>query len=208
MHWLLWTFLGVGVFVVAGVVYFMLAWRKQHQPHHLTFRHAAVTAKEALLDQEHPPEIFRRLKARLETPFNAMEENKKKVVIPGTYHFRWPHLQVGYTNKDTSEKIVLQLDGHPEIVTAFYSDGVVNGVKIGETELDMEDFEMRHAGTIGDQLRSFVRYYLRFPDGTLKVEKAPEPTFKPVLDLRKGGEIKLHGKPPPGKMPNFEDGQE
>ena len=67
---------------------------------------------------------------------------------------------------------------------------------------------MRHAGTISDQMRSFVRYHLRFPEGTLKVEKAAEPTFKPVLDLKKPGEIKLHGKPPPGPLPNFKKKEE
>ncbi|HQR08863.1 MAG TPA: hypothetical protein PLN21_18730 [Gemmatales bacterium] len=208
MNWILWTLLGVGLFIVAAVVYFFLAWKKQYRPHHLTFRDLAVAAKEALLDKEHLPEIYRRLKNRVEEPFDPLQENKKRAEIPGTYHFRWPRLQVGYTNKDSGEKIVIQKEGHPEVVTAFFTEGAVNGIKIGDTNLDMEDFEMRHAGTISDQLRSFVRYHLRFPGGTLEIEKAPEPTFKPVLDLRKAGEIKLHGKPPPGKMPNFDNGED
>ncbi len=208
MDWVSWTLVGVGAFIVLAVIYFMLTWKKQHHPHHLTFRDLAVAAKTALQDKEHPPEIYRRLKSRVEELFDPIQENKKRAEIPGTYHFRWPHLQVGYTCKEAGEKIVIQKEGHPEVVTAYYGAGVVNGIKIDETNLNMEDFEMRHAGTIGDQLRSFVRYYLRFPEGTLEIEKAPEPTFKPVLDLRKGGEIKLHGKPPPGKMPNFDNGEE
>jgi len=207
MGGLAWTLIGLAVFIALAVAYFFFIWKKETKLPHLTFRHAASAAKEALQDKEHPPEIFRRMKDKTEVPFDALAENKKKAEIPGVYHFRWPKLQLGYTNKEAGEKIVIELEGHDEIVTAFYGAGVVNGVKIGDDNLDLEDFEMRHAGTIGDHLRTFVRYHLRFPEGTLEIEKAPEPTFKPVLDVRKGGEIKLHGKPPPGKMPNFENGE-
>jgi hypothetical protein len=208
MDWTIWTLVGLGIIILLGAGYFFLVWKIEHKEPHLTFRHAATVAKEALLNKDNPPEIFRRMKDKTEVPFDALKENKKKAVLPGTYHFRWPNLQLGYTNKEAGEKIVIEVEGHEEIVSAFYHDGAVNGVKIGNVDLDMEDFEMRHAGTIGDHLRSFVRYYLRFPEGTLEIEKAPEPTFKPVLDLRKGGEIHLHGKPPPEKMPNFKDNEE
>ncbi|HMP16566.1 MAG TPA: hypothetical protein PKD72_06065, partial [Gemmatales bacterium] len=63
-----------------------------------------------------------------------------------------------------------------------------------------------HAGTIAEQLRNFVRYHLRLPGGSLEVEKAPEPTFAPKLNLKKGsGKIHLKGQPPPERMPNFEE---
>lgn len=205
MNWIIWTLVAIGVFIILTASYFLLIWKLKSKSPHLTFRHAVTVAKEALQDKENPPEIFRRLKDHTEAPFDAVKENKKKEVIPGTYHFRWPKIQVSYTNKNLDETIVIQVDDHDEIVSAYYSEGIVNGVKIGDTNLDMEDFEMRHAGTIGGHLRSFVRYHLRFPEGTLKIEKAPEPTFTPVLDLRKGGEIHLHGKPPPDKMPNFKN---
>lgn len=209
MSGLIWTLIVLAVIGAMVAAYFFIIWKKDHrEPNHLTFRHALTVAKEALKDKEHPPELFRRLKDHTEVPFDAKQENKSKAELPGTYHFRWPHLQVGYTNKDSGEKIVIQIDGHKEIVTAYYSEGAVNGVKIGDEDLDLESFDMRHAGTISDQMRSFVRYHLRFPDGTLKVEKAAEPTFKPVLDLKKPGEIKLHGKPPPGPLPNFKKKEE
>jgi len=208
MDWVIAAVLFGGVLIVLFGAYLLLVYKRQHHPDHLTFRDIAMVAKTALLNKEAPPEIFRRLKDHSEIPFDALAENKKKAVIPGTYHFRWPKLQLGYTNKDLDEKIVIQVEGDDKVVTTFFTDGAVNGIRIGKENLDMEDFEMRHAGTISDQLRSFIRYYLRFPEGSLTIDKAPEPTFKPVLDLKKKGEIHLHGKAPPERMPNFQDNDE
>ncbi len=195
----------LGVVAVIGVIAFLVLRSKKVSKEQLTVRHAISVAKAALLDKENLPEIFRRMKDKTEVPYDAKEENKAKAEIPGTYHLRWPHVQVGYVLKDTSEKIVLQIDGYDKVATLFYGDGELNGVKMGEDSLGAESFDMRHAGTLSEQLRAFVRYHVRFPGGSLKVDKAPEPTFKPVLDLKKAGEIHLKGPPPPGKMPNFEE---
>lgn len=208
MFWLIMASVVMGVLLVAGLVYFFVVLKHVPAKDDLTFRHAATMAKEALLDKDHLPDIFRRMQDRTEVPFIAYKENKKKQEIPGTYIFRWPHLQITYVNKPDGEKVVLQLDGYEQRVTAFYGEGVVTGIKMGDEVLDLEDFDMRHAGTIGDHVRSFIRYHLRFPEGSLEIDKAPEPTFKPVLDLKKKGEIHLHGKPPPEVMPNFKKNRE
>lgn len=196
-----------GVVLVIGLIVFLVLRNKTKTKEPLSVRHAVTVAKTTLQNKAERPDIFKRLKNKTEIPFDAIEENHDRAEIPGTYHLRWPHLQVGYVFKDNTEKIVLQLDGFDEIVTLFYGDGVLNGVNRGKETLDAEDFEMRHAGTISEQLRAFVRFYLRFPGGSLKVDKAPEPTFKPSLDLKKSGDIKLKGPPPPGKQPNFMDGE-
>lgn len=195
--------LGV-VIVIAAIAFFALKGKKTTKEP-LTVRHAVTVAKTALQDKDQLPTIFRRLKDKSEIPFDPSKENKSKMEIPGTFHLHWPKLQVGYVFKEGTEKIVIQLDEHHEVVTLFYGDGVLNGVNRGKEALPAEDFEMRHAGTISEQLRAFVRHHLRFPGGSLKVDKAPEPTFKPVLDLKKSGEIHLKGSAPPGKMPNFQD---
>lgn len=198
--------LGILLVVALGVFFVMRNKAKHKEP--LSVRHAASVAKEALKDKDNKPEVFRRMKDKTEVPYDAMQENKAKAEIPGTYHLRWPHLQIGYVFKDTTEKIVLQIDGYDEVVTLFYGNGELNGVNRGNESLEAEDFEMRHAGTISEQLRAFIRYHLRFPGGSLKVDKAPEPTFKPVLDLKKAGEIHLKGAPPPGRLPNFTEESE
>lgn len=138
-------------------------------------------------------------------PFNALEQNKAKSKLRGTFLLQWPKLEIVYTNKDPAEQITLKPEGYETQARAVFHEETLSSVEVGGEVLDMEDFEMRHAGTIAEQLRMMVHYYLRFPGGSLTIDKMPEPTFKPKLDLRKKGEIKLHGKPPPEKMPNFMD---
>lgn len=182
------------------------AWsKKKEKDEPLTFRHAANIAKAALIDKENKPEIVKRKKGQEPIAYNAMEVNKAKAEIPGTFVLSWPSIEIIYSCKQPAEQMVLKPTGYDENAVAIFHEGNLSVVEVAGQALDMEDFEMRHAGTISEQLRMFIRYHLRFPGGTLLIDKAPEPTFKPTLDLRKAGEIKLHGKPPPGKLPNFQD---
>lgn len=203
---MLWILLGFAMLLaVFGLLVFFNA-RSQKASHPVMIvREAITTAKRAMLDREEGPEIFQRKKDKSEVPFDAKEKNKLKQELPGTYHFRCPEIELGYTLKDGSEKIVLQIHKHQEVISLFYTEGMLTGIKVLKEVLDTEAFEMRQAGTIAEQLRNFVRYHLRFPGGSLNVTKAAEPTFKPKLNLKEGsGSINLKGAPPPGKQPNFE----
>lgn len=195
----------VGILVAIALIALAVLRNTKFPKQDLTVRHAVTEAKSALLDAKNKPQIFRRMKDKSEVPYNPLEENKSKMEIPGTFHLHWPMLEIGYTLKDGNEKIILRIGDYKELITLFYSDSVLAAVKKDKETLDAEDFEMRHAGTIADHLRSFIRYHLRFPGGSLKVDRSAEPTFTPVLDLNKAGSIKLKGSTPPERMPNFED---
>ncbi|HQR41919.1 MAG TPA: hypothetical protein PLX97_04530, partial [Gemmatales bacterium] len=203
MWWIL-----LGVVVLGGLfalALFLNNWQRKAELPESTVRHALTEAKNVLLNKEALPDIVRRMKDKTEIPFDAAVENKAKAEIPGTFVLRWPTIHITYSNKDGSEKLNIIQHGNDQKVALFYSDGVLGAVDVNKETLDQESFDFRHAGTLSDQLRQFVRYHVRFPGGSLKLEKAPEPTFKPVKDLRKGGEIHLKGPPPPGRMPNFEE---
>lgn len=195
----------LGVLAVIALIALVVLRNTKFPKQDLTVRHAISEAKAALLDGKNKPQILRRMKDKSEVPFNPVEENKSRMEIPGTFHLHWPMLEIGYTLKDGNEKIILRIGDYKELITLFYADSVLAAVKKDKETLDTENFEMRHAGTIADHLRSFIRYHLRFPGGSLKVEKSAEPTFTPVLDLNKAGEIKLKGNAPPQRMPNFEE---
>lgn len=203
---MLWILLGFVVLLgLFGLLVYYNARRQKAAHPVMIVREAITIAKKAMLDKEEGPEIFQRKKDKTEVPFDAKEKNKLKQELPGTYHFRCPEIELGYTLKEAGEKIVLKIHKHEEVISLFYSDGTLSAIKVLDEVLDTEAFEMRQAGTIAEQLRKFVRYHLRFPGGSLKVEKAAEPTFKPTLNLKEGsGGIKLKGAPPPGKLPNFE----
>jgi len=195
----------VGILAVIALIALVMLRNTKFPKQDLTVRHAISEAKAALLDSKNKPQILRRMKDKSEVPFNAVEENKSRMEIPGTFHLHWPMLEIGYTLKDGNEKIILRIGDYKELITLFYADSVLAAVKKDKETLDSENFEMRHAGTIADHLRSFIRYHLRFPGGSLKVDKSAEPTFTPVLDLNKGGTINLKGKAPPERMPNFDE---
>ncbi len=203
---MLWILLGfVVLLAIFGLLVFLNARRQQAGHPVMVVREAITTAKKAMLDKDEKPEIFQRLKNKEEIPYDAVKKNKLKEELPGTYHFRCPEIELGYTLKPGNEKIVLQIHGHQEVISLFYTEGVLSAIKLADEVLDTEAFEMRQSGTIAEQLRDFVRYHLRFPGGSLKVTKAAEPTFKPTLNLKEGsGHINLKGAPPPGKLPNFD----
>lgn len=195
----------VGILVAVALIALVVLRNTKFPKQDLTVRHAISEAKAALLDGKNKPQIFRRHKDKSEVPFNPSEENRSRMEIPGTYHLHWPMLEIGYTIKDGHEKTILRIGDYKELITLYYSDSVLTAVKKDKETLDAENFEMRHAGTIADQLRSFIRYHLRFPGGSLKVDKSAEPTFTPVLDVNKAGSIKLKGKAPPERLPNFDE---
>jgi hypothetical protein len=205
MLWILLGFLVLGG-IMGVLVYFNSRSQQANNPV-MIVREAISTAKKAMLDKEEKPEVFQRLKNKEEIPYDSKVKNKLKEEIPGTWHFRCPEIEIGYTMKDGgAEKMVLQIHGHEEVITLFYTEGILSSIKVRDEILGTEAFEMRQAGTIAEQLRNFVRYHLRFPGGSLQVTKSPEPTFTPKLNLKKGsGQINLKGPKPPDKQPNFQD---
>jgi hypothetical protein len=201
-----WILLGLVVLLgLFGLMLYLSNLKHQIDIPEPTVRTALTAAKAALSNKEEKPEIVRRMKDKTELPYDAVAENKARAELPGTYILRWPQMHITYTCKEGSEKLNIVQHGNDQQVALFYSAGVLGSVDVNKEPLDQESFDFRHAGTLSEQLRSFVRYHLRFPGGSLKLDKAPEPTFKPVKDLRKGGEIHLKGAPPPGRLPNFDE---
>ena len=177
--------------IVTMIIYLLVRTKKRMQPP-LCIRHAIETAKDALRNKNQRPKIYRCCNVRKTEDLIVTAEMKKQSVDrPGIFRFRWPQLDLKYLLAENTEEVHLQLEGHEKIVTLLYIEGLLGSMKIGSERFDAEHFEMRQSGNIADQLRNCLRHHLRLSGGTLELAKWEEPTFTPVLDLNKAGEIKL-----------------
>ncbi len=90
----------------------------------------------------------------------------------------------------------IHVTGNEKTATLFFIDGALGGMSLGDERIHDEHFEMRQAGNIADQLRCLVRHQLKLEGGKSEIEKLDEPTFDPVLDVKRHGRNKAKMKYP------------
>ena len=181
----------VTLVIIGVIVYLVIRTKKRMQPP-LCARQAIEKAKRALKDKKQRPRIYRCCNVKKTEDLIVSAELKSMSSDPmGNFRFRWPDLDLKYTLTENIEEVDIQLTGHREIISLLYVEGALGSLAIGADRFDSEHFDMRQSGNIADQLRSFIRHHLKLRGGTLEVERWEEPTFTPVLDVNKPGEIKL-----------------
>jgi hypothetical protein len=189
LNLILWSLV---VVCLLGIIAFLVIRTKNRAKPELTIRNVICQAKATLLDKKNKPKIYRCCKIKKTENLIVSSEFKKSAVDrPGTFRFRWPHLDLKYILKDNTEEMRIQMTGQDKVATLFFIDGSLGGMSLGDERIHDEHFEMRQAGNIADQLRRLVRHHLKLEGGKSEIEKLDEPTFNPVLDVNALGEIKL-----------------
>ncbi|HQR06304.1 MAG TPA: hypothetical protein PLN21_05755 [Gemmatales bacterium] len=193
-----WSMVALGA--AGGIVYLILRtkWRAKPQ---IPILKAIAAAKLALKNKEEWPKLY------FFHPDTHAEEliaydalTKEHLQRQGFYRMRWPHLDLKYTIKQQSEEVRLKLEGQDKAVTLLYLDGELGSMALGTDIFGKEDFEMRHAGNLADQLRKVLRHQLCGGYGTHKHKKKRETDTSSEFELNDAGEIKVKGG-----LPNAQD---
>lgn len=206
LNLILWSLV---VVCLTGLITFLVIRTKNRAKPEITIRNAICQAKATLQDKKNKPKIYRCCKIKKTEDLIVSSEQKKLATDrPGTFRFRWPHLDLKYILKDNTEEMRIHITGHEKIATLFFIDGSLGGMSLGDERIHDEHFEMRQAGNIADQLRCLVRHQLKLEGGKSEIEKLDEPTFNPVLDVNAMGEIKLKEIPVTWNKPKSKSPEE
>ncbi len=188
---ILWSIVAVGA--AGGIVYLVLRTQRRAKPQ-IPILKAIAAAKKALKNQDEWPKLYFYHPETDEEELIAYDAlTEEHLRRQGLYRMRWPHLDLKYTIKQQSEEVRLKMDGQDNAVTLLYLDGELGSMAFGSDIFGKEDFEMRHAGNLADQLRKVLRHQLCGGYGTHHHKKIRERDTSSEFELNDAGEIKVKG---------------
>jgi hypothetical protein len=180
---------------VVGILYLLVRTQQRSKPQ-IPILKAIAAGKAALKNQQEWPKLYYYHPDTHEEELIAYDAlTQEHLDRQGLYRMHWPHLDLKYTIKHQSEEVRLQLEGQEKAVTLLYLDGELGSMALGTDIYGKEDFEMRHAGTLGDQLRKILRKQLCGGYGTHERKKLGDPDSAPAYEVNEAGEIKVKGLP-------------
>jgi len=189
----LWSLVIVGA--VAGIVFLLIRTQQRAKPQ-IPILQAIAAAKKALKNKQDWPKLYYYHPDTHEEELIAYDAlSQDHLDRQGFYRMRWPHLDLKYTLKLQSEEVRLHLTGQDKAVALLYLDGELGSMALGNDVFGKEDFEMRHAGNLADQLRTILRKQLCGGYGTHERKKLKDPNQAPAYELNEAGEIKVKGLP-------------
>lgn len=188
---ILWSI--VALCAAGGIVYLLLRTKSRAKPQ-IPILQAIAAAKKALKNQEEWPKLYFYHADTQEEELIAYDAlTEEHLQRQGLYRMRWHHLDLKYTIKQQTEEVRLKLEGQDHAVTLLYIDGELGSMALGSDIFGKEDFEMRHAGNLADQLRKVLRHQLCGGYGTHHHKKFKETDTSSEFELNDAGEIKVKG---------------
>ena len=185
----------VVVLILAGGIVYVLIKAKSRVKPQIPILEAIAAAKTALKNKQDWPKLYYyhpETHAEELIAYDAL--TKEHLDRQGLYRMRWPHLDLKYTIKLQCEDVRLKLEGQEKAVTLLYIDGELGSMTLGTDTFGREDFEMRHAGNLADQLRKVLRKQLCGGyGGTHERKKIRETDTSSEFELNDAGEIKVKG---------------
>ena len=186
----------VALFAAGGIVYVLLRTKERAKPQ-IPILKAIAAAKSALKNKKEWPKLYYYHADTHEEELIAYDAlTQDHLERQGFYRMRWPHLDLKYTIKQQSEEVRLKLEGQDKAVTLLYLDGELGSMALGSDMFGKEDFEMRHAGNLADQLRKVLRKQLCGGYGSHERIALEDPNQSPAdYEVNEAGEIKVKGLP-------------